>query len=503
MVTHAGIPKPSRPRPAGDAVRAPAPFPTAANAVLVVDDELLIRETLAEYLTQEGFSVTTCASGEEALTLAQLQPFAVALCDVQLPGIDGIELLERLLALSPETLVLLITAFGTVENAVEAFQRGAHDYLMKPILLDEVGNKVRRLLSYRKLFLENQWLRRELTAAHDPGAIVGRGPAMRHVFDIVRKVAPTPSTVLLSGESGTGKELIARAIYRDSPRNGAPFIRVNCAAVPENLVESEFFGHEKGAFTGALNRREGRFELAHTGTLLLDEVSEIPLNLQAKLLRVLQEREFERIGGTKTIQVDVRVIASTNRHLEDSVARGEFRQDLFYRLNVVPIHVPPLRERREDIPLLAKNFLQRFARQHGSPARELSPAALAALQDHRWPGNVRELQNVIERAAILCGANGILEPTHLGLTKPITVETTPARPPSPLAQATPSASQFPTLDEVERQHILEALKRCEDNRTHAAKLLDISVRTLRNKLKEYGYGRAETEESTTPAARAG
>ena len=474
----------------------------AIDRILLVEDDKALRRYLEDALRNKRYSVRPAATLAEARECLAADNYDLVVTDHGLPDGTATEWIAELTARPDRPVVIVITGSTAIETAVECMRRGAFEYIVKPFSLDQLEVAIEKAENFSQLVKVNRFLSRE-PLADDGRELLGDSPAMQQLRELIRRIARTDATVLIQGESGTGKELIARAIYRDSPRNGAPFIRVNCAAVPENLVESEFFGHEKGAFTGALNRREGRFELAHNGTLLLDEVSEIPLNLQAKLLRVLQEREFERIGGTKTIQVDVRVIASTNRHLEDSVARGEFRQDLFYRLNVVPIHVPPLRERREDIPLLAKNFLQRFARQHGSPARELSPAALAALQDHRWPGNVRELQNVIERAVILCGANGILEPTHLGLTKPITVETAPARPPSPLAQATASASQFPTLDEVERQHILEALKRCEDNRTHAAKLLDISVRTLRNKLKEYGYGRAETEESATPAARAG
>ena len=310
---------------------------------------------------------------------------------------------------------------------------------------------------------------------------------MESLRQLIRKVARTQATVLIQGESGTGKELVARAIFRESPRANSPFIKVNCAAIPEHLIESEFFGHEKGAFTGALNKREGRFELAHGGTILLDEVSEISTQLQAKLLRVLQERELERVGGNRTIKVDVRVIATTNRHLEQSVEKKEFRQDLFFRLNVVPVHVPPLREHKEDIPCLAEQFLLRFTRKHGVRVTGISPDCMAALTAHDWPGNVREFQNVIERAVILSSDGQELGREHLGLTGPVVTSGAPAVAAIPaLIPSGPVANSGVPLAEIEKQHILASLQQCAGNRTHAAKQLGISIRTLRNKLHEYG-----------------
>jgi transcriptional regulator with PAS, ATPase and Fis domain len=310
---------------------------------------------------------------------------------------------------------------------------------------------------------------------------------MENLRQLIRKVARTHATVLIQGESGTGKEAVARAIYRESSRAHAPFIRVNCAAIPENLIESEFFGHEKGAFTGAVSKREGRFELAHGGTILLDEISEISTTVQAKLLRVLQEREFERVGGSRTIKVDVRVIATTNRDLAQSVEKKEFRQDLYFRLNVVPIMVTPLRNHREDVLVLKKEFMRRFSRQHGVNVKGFTEEAKELLLKHSWPGNVRELQNVIERAVILCGENGMLEPQHLGLSH--SNQASHATPLFAGALAKPQAhgqhKGFSTLAEIEKQHILAALDYCKNNRTHAAKLLDVSIRTLRNKLHEY------------------
>jgi DNA-binding NtrC family response regulator len=330
----------------------------------------------------------------------------------------------------------------------------------------------------------------------------GQSQAVENLRQLVRKVARTQATVLIAGESGTGKELVARALYRQSPRANAPFIKVNCAAIPENLIESEFFGHEKGAFTGALNKREGRFELAHNGTILLDEISEISPQVQAKLLRVLQERELERVGGNRTIKVDVRVLATTNRRLDESVERKEFRQDLYFRLNVVPIHVPPLREHSEDVGFLAQQFMPRFARKHGVRVRGISEDCLAALQAHQWPGNVRELQNVIERAVILCGESGVIEPQHLGFAPrnvTIAVPSLPAldnsipRPVTVAVAPPPVSDELLSLAELEKRHIFVAMDKTDGNRTHAAKLLGISVRTLRNKLNEYGVHGKDTD----------
>src|SRR5262245_61275564 len=330
--------------------------------LLIVDDEPLIRETLSEYLTQEGFAVTACATGAEAVDRAGDEAFDLALCDVQLPDVDGLELLDRLLRISPETSVLLITAYATVENAIQAFQRGAHDYLMKPLLLEEVAGKVRRLLNQRELARENQWLRRELNRAHAGEQIVGRSPAMRHIFAMVRKLAPTRSTVLLTGESGTGKELVARAIHQASPWRDRRFLPVNCAAIPHDLLENQLFGHRKGAFTGADRDQEGLFVHAGRGTIFLDEIAEMSQATQAKLLRAIDQKEVLPVGANEPVKVEARVMSATNKDLRAEVAAGRFREDLFYRLNVVAIHLPPLRERREDIPELVEYLLARHAR---------------------------------------------------------------------------------------------------------------------------------------------
>ncbi|MBI3875259.1 MAG: sigma-54-dependent Fis family transcriptional regulator [Verrucomicrobia bacterium] len=363
------------------------------------------------------------------------------------------------------------------------------NYILKPFAADHLEFTLKKAQDFSQLIKVNQVLS---NADESAGELLGRSAAMEQLRQLIRKVARTQATVLIQGESGTGKELVARELYRHSPRAGASFIKLNCASIPENLIESEFFGHEKGAFTGAMNKREGRFELAHGGTILLDEISEISSSVQAKLLRVLQEREFERVGGNRTIRVDVRVIATTNRHLEHSVERREFRQDLFFRLNVVPIHVPPLRNRMEDVPMLAEEFRQRFSRKHGVKTLGIAPACLDTLMAHSWPGNVRELQNVIERAVILSGDDAFLETEHLGFAAPasptttittnIPVSLTPSQPAAP----GPDGYEFVALDELEKRHIFIALDRTKGNRTHAAKLLGISIRTLRNKLNEYG-----------------
>lgn len=358
---------------------------------------------------------------------------------------------------------------------------------------EQIDVTLRKAEEFSQLIKVNRFLSEE---SEDSGfELLGQSPAMDNLRQLLRKVARTQATVLIQGESGTGKELVARALWRESPRAGAPFIRVNCAAIPENLIESEFFGHEKGAFTGALTRREGRFELAHGGTILLDEISEVSPNVQAKLLRVLQERELERVGGNRTLKVDVRVIATTNRNLEQSVEKKEFRQDLFFRLNVVPVQVPPLRDRREDVGFLAQEFVRRFSRKHGVHVRGLTVETQQVLQQHAWPGNVRELQNVIERAVILCGENGMIEPAHLGMAGAGVSAGAATE-----AVAAGGAEAGATLAEFEKRHILAVLDRCKGNRTHAAKMLNVSIRTLRNKLHEYSGTSPKSDDDDAGAA---
>lgn len=452
---------------------------------------MIVRKNLEQMLRQRHYDVagaTTIAQAQEYLSK---DTFDLMFVDVRLPDGEGTDLLRQLQSRPQKPLVVIITGFGSVESAVNCMRDGAFEYLIKPFSSDQIEVTLRKAAQFSQLVRVSRFLNLE-----DEGSgteLLGRSPAMESLRQLIRKVARTQATVLIQGESGTGKELVARAIFRESPRANSPFIKVNCAAIPEHLIESEFFGHEKGAFTGALNKREGRFELAHGGTILLDEVSEISPQLQAKLLRVLQERELERVGGNRTIKVDVRVIATTNRDLEQSVEKKEFRQDLFFRLNVVPVYVPPLRERREDIPYLAEQFIQRFTRKHGVRVTGISSDCMAALTAHQWPGNVRELQNVIERAVILCGDGEEMCREHLGFND------FPAAPSAAPSLSAPAANGEPvpaaagesngeiiSLAELEKQHILHALERFEGNRTHAAKQLGISIRTLRNKLHEYG-----------------
>jgi DNA-binding NtrC family response regulator len=441
----------------------PAPERLQA-AVLVVDDEPLICETLAEYLGGEGLDVIACAGAEEALARAAERRFDVALCDVQLPGVDGLQLLERLQRLSPETFVLLITAYATVENAVEAFQRGAHDYLMKPILLDEVLAKIRRLLAHRALYLENQWLRRELNRDRDVEHLIGDSPAMRQVFATARKVAPTRSTVLLTGESGTGKELIARAIH-EWGGGGGRFLPVNCAAIPHDLLENQLFGHRKGAFTGADRDQTGVFVHAGAGTVFLDEIGEMPPATQAKLLRAIEQKEVLPVGANEPLHVEARVLAATNKDLDGEVEAGRFREDLFYRLNVVCIRIPPLRQRREDIPALVDFLLARHARGLGKRINGVSHEAMQLLLACRWRGNVRELDNALQRAVIL-GEGPLVTPADL---------------PPDLAPVADDPALVDDLNEAvrrfEKQHIERILRQTPDKK-EAARRLGIALSSL-------------------------
>ena len=381
--------------------------------IVVLEDDLIVQKNLEQQLRQRRYEVscaTTLAAAQELLSRDTVDLLFV---DIRLPDGEGTELLRELQDRPQKPLVVMTTGFASVESAVECMRAGAFDYLIKPFSSSQLEMTLKKAEDYSRLVRVNRYLSLEENdeTGHE---LLGRSQVMQPLRQLIRKVAPTLATVLIQGESGTGKELVARALYRLSPRVSGPFIKINCAAVPENLIESEFFGHEKGAFTGAMTKREGRFELAHGGTILLDEISEISPQVQAKLLRVLQERELERVGGNRTLKVDVRVIATTNRNLDQCVQRKEFRQDLFFRLNVVPIHIPPLRERKEDIPELSERFMHRFARKHGVRVKGISDHCLAALLEHYWPGNVRELQNVLERAVILCGDSGLLEPDHLG-----------------------------------------------------------------------------------------
>jgi two-component system response regulator HydG len=447
-----------------------------APHILVVDDEPGILESLAKIFEREGFRVTTTDSGEQGLELLRKDRVDVALADIMMPKMNGVELLRAVKAISPSIEVIMMTAFGTVENAVECMREGAYDFITKPLKRAIVVRSVQRALERRALLAENRVLR-EAMSTHAPGEIVGQSEAMRRTLELVAQAAPSAATVLVTGESGTGKELLARYVHKASDRASGAFVAVNCGALPETLLESELFGHERGSFTGASERREGRFERATGGTLFLDEIGETSPAVQVRLLRVLQEGELERVGGQAVIKVNVRVVASTNRNLEEDVKAGRFREDLYYRLNVIRVQMPPLRLRHGDVPLLAQHFLALYAAKNKKSLRGFSEAALRALDAHGWPGNVRELENTIERAVVLCRTEvvGVDD-----LPEPLRAATGDGR-----ADAGGIFVPFGTpLEEVERRLIHETLARCGGDKKTAARLLGIAARTIYRKLDE-------------------
>jgi DNA-binding NtrC family response regulator len=467
--------------------------------ILIVEDEPVVRNLLLSIFTRHKCSVTCATTLAEATVCVGRESFDLMMLDIRLPDGDGQRFLEQVATLPERPLVVMVTGYGTIESAVACMRAGAFDYALKPFAPSQIDVILKKAQSYRQLLNINKLLTDD--PEDDDSVLVGRAPAMARLRQLIDRVAPTDATVLVTGESGTGKEMIAREFYRRSPRRSQPFTKVNCAAISENLIESEFFGHERGSFTGATERRVGRFELANQGTLLLDEVSEIPLALQAKLLRVLQERDFERVGGNRTIKVNVRIVATSNRDLINYVEKGDFRQDLYYRLNVFPVHVPALRERVEDIPVLAEHFLRRFSRKHGVKVTGFSDSARSAMQAYRWPGNVRELQNTVERAVILSEGGRPVSAAALGLPGDLArfdaiaaeeLAVSDAAASAPPQLETLSAPTFTDgngevlrLDELEKQAIAAALRQTEGNRTKAAAALGISIRTLRNKLQEY------------------
>ncbi|MBW7908124.1 MAG: sigma-54-dependent Fis family transcriptional regulator [Kiritimatiellae bacterium] len=440
--------------------------------VLIVDDEKNSREGLARAL-QRSYEVRLAENGPRALEFLANEPVDVMLSDVRMPGMDGLTLLQRAIARSPAPVCIMLTAYGSIELAVEAMRRGAYDFMTKPINLDRLELVLKRALESRALVEENRALREQLDARFGLENIVGQSPALQEVFDTIRQVAQSRATVLIQGESGTGKELVAQALHRLSPRSKGPFIAVHCAALSETLLESELFGHERGAFTGATERRRGRFELADGGTLFLDEIGEIDSSLQVKILRVLEERRFERVGGQETIDVDVRLVAATNRDLKKKVEEGTFREDLFYRLDVVAIRLPPLRERVGDLPLLVDHFISVFAEENGKKIVGITPEAMQALGGYEWPGNVRELRNMVERMVVL--ARG----------EKLTLRDVPLHVRGEL-DAGPARGGALSLEANEKQMIVRALKASGGNVTKAAAELGISRRTLHRKLNEYG-----------------
>lgn len=440
--------------------------------ILIVDDEPLMQDFLLEALSRRKYQVDLADNGTTALQKMKGGKYDLIITDIRMPDVSGMEILKTAKEISPDMGVIMITAYGTIKNAVEAMKKGAYDYITKPFSVDEIELVVDKFFEYRRLLDENKYLRSELGRKYGVDNIIGKSPKMRKIFETIDMVAQSKATVLIQGPSGTGKELIARAIHFKSPRRNKPFIKTNCAALPEGLVESELFGHEKGAFTGAIKTTKGRFELANGGTLLLDEISEMGPNLQAKLLRVLQEGEFERVGSSETVKVDVRIIATTNKDLKEEVKKGNFREDLYYRLNVVPIYLPPLKERKEDIPLLVEHFLRKYSEENGKLIEGISQDALQILIDYDWPGNVRELENVIERAVVM-SKEKVLSPKHFSFAD---FESVPQPQESDMTK---------TLKDLEREFILKTLAEQGGNRSKTAEILGISVRTLRNKLKEY------------------
>ncbi len=443
--------------------------------ILVIDDEPLMREFIEEALSRSGYKIVAVSNGKDGISLIKKQPFDLIITDLKMEPIDGIEVLKKAQQISPETPVIIITAYATIDTAISTLKSGAVDYLIKPFSAEAIEIAVKRALERVHIKAENKFLRSELQSYIGPAEMIGSSKAMEELRKNILKVANSRSTVLIRGETGVGKELVARAIHYSSPRRNKPFIKVNCAALSSGILESELFGHEKGAFTGAYERKLGRFELANGGSLLLDEISEIHIDLQPKLLRALQEREIERVGGTETIPIDTRIIATTNRNLEEAIEKGSFREDLFFRLNVITIHVPPLRERKEDIPELVEYFIKKFSRENGRNIEGVSKDAMEALLEYNWPGNIRELQNIIERAVVLAENKRILEISDLGFLGNITLKHSFSH----------SFSPGITLQEAEKRLILQTLEYCKGNKTKTAQILGISVRTLRNKLQEY------------------
>jgi DNA-binding NtrC family response regulator len=446
--------------------------------ILVVDDDKLANEFFSVTLKRAGYDVDSVYSGEDAFDAISTDSYDIVVTDLKMKGMDGIELLKSIKKSQPETVVILVTAYGTVDNAVNAMKIGAYDFLLKPVTPDALEMLVARAAELIRLKDENRRFRSDVASRFK--SIVGKSSKMKKVFELIEVTADARSTVLVTGESGTGKELVAKAIHYSSNRKDGPFIKLNCAALPENLVEAELFGYEKGSFTGAVRQRKGKFEIAHTGTLLLDEISEMPMGLQAKLLRVLQEREIERIGASVSIEVDVRIIATSNRDLKEFIRKGKFREDLYFRLNVIPVHIVPLRERLEDIPLLVQHFIDKYNNENGKETKSVSDEVMRLFLKYHWPGNVRELENYIERGVVTSSATTLSRadfPSDLSLGR--------------LADEIPGIDIGMSLADSEKYLILKTLEKYEGNKTKAAEILDITPRTIRNKLAEYDFNKSD------------
>lgn len=450
--------------------------------ILVVDDEPSLRDVLSIMLKKAGYTTATAVDGEEAVSKVGKDIYDLVITDLKMPGMGGMDVLKAVKSASPDTVVLVVTAFGSAESAVEAMKLGAYDYLTKPFQIDEVQLIIRNALEKRRLSTENMLLKREMASHSTLSSIIGQSEAMQKVFDVIVKVADTRSNVLICGESGTGKELVARAIHYNSSRAHMPFVAMNCSAMPETLLESELFGHMKGSFTGAMSNKAGLFEVADGGSIFLDEIGDMSMPTQVKLLRVIQEREFRRVGGTQDVKVDVRLIAATNRDLEKAVADGSFREDLYYRLDVIPIRLPPLRVRVGDIPLLVQHFLARFAKESGKPSPVLEPEAMQALLAHEWRGNVRELENMIERAVAFC-SNGTISAADMRswLHRPVSALTA-----SPTDLPPDGLDLEGLICKIEKELLLKALERTGWVKKKAARLLQLNTRSFRYRLEKYG-----------------
>lgn len=461
------------------------------SSILIVDDEQSMRDFLAIMFRKEGYNVVTAEDGKQALLAVERDLYDLVITDIKMPGIDGLEVLRTVKRLSPATFVIVITAYSSTEDAVSAMKQGALDYITKPFEIETIKLVIKKALERKRLNEEHDYYKRQYERQFDTSHIIGESEGIRQVFDVIKRVSPSKSTVLITGESGTGKELIAHAVHQNSPRHRQPFVAVSCGAIPEGLLESELFGHMKGAFTGAIANKTGLFELADRGTLFLDEIGELPPMIQVKLLRVIQEKQFKRVGGTQDISLDVRIVAATNRDLSKMIQEGTFREDLFYRLNVIPIHLPPLRDRRKDIPLLARHFLEKYNREIGKRFTHVSDEAMQQLLKYHWPGNIRELENTIERSVALES-----EPVlHLS-SLPETIR-------SPLEQADPMIPvDIPPegihleniVDNVEKDLLVKALERTGWVKKHAAKLLHLSFRSFRYRLDKYDIDKHSEEE---------
>ena len=453
--------------------------------ILVVEDSPSVMKLIGTILKEEGYEVDTASDGSQAIKCLEKEVYNIVLTDLMMPEVGGMELLQKVRNLDEDTPVIILTAYSSIETAVEAMKAGAYDYIAKPFSPDELILKVGRTLQGEDLKSENIKLKEELGLKYKFKNIVGSSSAMEKVYEILSKVVESKATVLIQGESGTGKELIAKAIHYSGPRKDQPFVKVDCTTIPDGLLESELFGHEKGAFTGAIKMKQGKFELADGGSVFLDEISETKPDLQAKLLRVLQEREFERVGGTKTMKMDVRLIAATNRDLQKEMEESRFREDLYYRLNVIPIFVPPLRERKEDIPLLVEYFINLHREESGHEVKDVSSEALETLIRYEWPGNVRELANAIERAMVM-GSGSKIRVEHLPHQLQMISK-------GDEDNGEDEAKNWPSLNQMEKSHILRTLERVNWNRAKAAELLDIHRNTLRRKISQYGIDEGQEE----------